>query len=190
MDKLKQEVIKYTTKDFLLNFLDLSIVLMEVFSVDKAYRVSLSHYRKWREEDKKKFDELFRSLKHRGFIKEDNQKQEIELTGKAVGNLRKYCLEIIEVPKQKVWDGKFRIVIFDVPEKRKIGREVLRRKLKELGFEKLQGSVYVHPYPCKKEIDWIRRNYELESYVLYLEVEYLDESEKTIKKFVKSGLVG
>ena len=46
------------------------------------------------------------------------------------------------------WDGKFRVVIFDIPEKNRKVRDVLRRKLKEWGFKYLQKSLWV----SKKDI--------------------------------------
>lgn len=45
----------------------------------------------------------------------------------------------------KPWDGKWRVVVFDIKEKRKKSRESLRYKLLSLGFGKLQESVYVTP---------------------------------------------
>ena len=43
------------------------------------------------------------------------------------------------------WDGKWRVVVFDIPESDKATREFLRRKLVSLGFGKLQKSVYISP---------------------------------------------
>ncbi len=56
---------------------------------------------------------------------------------------------------KKPWDGKLRIVIFDIPEKKKYWREAMRRELSLMQFKQLQRSVYVgkHPLPesfCKE----------------------------------------
>jgi phenylacetic acid degradation operon negative regulatory protein len=50
------------------------------------------------------------------------------------------------------WDGNFMIVVFDIPEKKKIGRQVLRNKLKELGFGMLQESVWISPYHFEEDL--------------------------------------
>src|SRR3990167_2211250 len=63
------------------------------------------------------------------------------------------------------WDKKWRVVIFDIPEKSRMARDALRRKLKELEFRELQKSVFVHPYECKKEIDFIIEFFNLRHYV-------------------------
>ena len=56
------------------------------------------------------------------------------------------------------WDGKWRLIIWDIPEKKKKVRDRLRFKLKYLGFTKLQDSVWFSKKNCTKELkDYIRR---------------------------------
>jgi len=75
----------------------------------------------------------------------------------------------IQIPIR--WDKKWRIVLFDIPEKRKRAREALRDKLKELGFLQFQKSAWVYPYPCKDVIDFIVEVFEIRPYVQYLEID-------------------
>jgi len=73
-----------------------------------------------------------------------NGKPCLELTEKGKKNIKKrFPLFTLN---HKVWDNKWRIVIFDIEEKNKIIRETLRRKLKELGFGQLQKSVWITPH--------------------------------------------
>ena len=51
-----------------------------------------------------------------------------------------------------VWDRKWRIIIFDIPQELHRERIKFRRKLKSMGFFMLQKSVFVFPYPCNEEI--------------------------------------
>lgn len=53
--------------------------------------------------------------------------------------------------KQQRWDGKWRLVIFDVPERIRDRRNLLRKELSTLGFYQLQKSVWVTPYPLPEE---------------------------------------
>lgn len=46
------------------------------------------------------------------------------------------------------WDGKWRLVIWDIPEKRRNTRDLLRYHLKQLGFEKIQNSVWASKKNC------------------------------------------
>lgn len=50
------------------------------------------------------------------------------------------------------WDGKWRIVTFDIPIKKRNLRDNLRRKLKELGFGMLQQSIWVSAHPIEDDI--------------------------------------
>jgi len=74
------------------------------------------------------------------------------------------------IPKKpRRWDGKWRMLIFDIPESRKTHRDVFRRKLIDLGFERIQDSVWRHKYPCQKEIEFLSHLYEIYPYVDMIE---------------------
>ncbi|MEK7617196.1 MAG: hypothetical protein AAB414_04010 [Patescibacteria group bacterium] len=56
------------------------------------------------------------------------------------------------------WDGKWRLVIWDVPEKRRAARDLLRYKLKQLGFKQWQQSVWASKVNCTKLLrDFIKK---------------------------------
>jgi DNA-binding transcriptional regulator PaaX len=61
--------------------------------------------------------------------------------GKSLTEFVKFC-----TGKMK-WDGRWRILIFDIPEKEKYKRDALRRRLNDMGLKQLQQSVWVTPYP-------------------------------------------
>src|SRR3989344_1477014 len=50
------------------------------------------------------------------------------------------------------WDGTFMVVVFDIPEETRRARDDLREKLKELGFGKLQESVWISPYHFEDDL--------------------------------------
>lgn len=74
----------------------------------------------------------------------------------------------------KKWDGRWRIVIFDLPETLKKWREHVRGELKNLGFYPLQESVYITPYPVTGEVDEFLREWNLRKYFRYLTVSEID----------------
>jgi DNA-binding transcriptional regulator PaaX len=76
--------------------------------------------------------------------------------------------------KKENWDGKWRIVMFDIPEKMKSARDALREKLKELGFYELQKSVFVFPFECKNEIDFVIEFFNLRKFVRFALLESID----------------
>ncbi|MEW5907658.1 MAG: hypothetical protein AB1643_00530 [Patescibacteria group bacterium] len=81
-----------------------------------------------------------------------------------------YDFDEIKIKKPSQWDGKWRLVIFDIPERIRKGRDALRDKLKDLDFYELQKSVWVHPYPCEDEINFITEVFDLRSYIRFAEI--------------------
>jgi len=67
------------------------------------------------------------------------------------------------------WDKKWRIVIWDIPEKRRITRDVLRYKLKLLGFQRLQKSVWASKKDCTKILRNFVKQVGIEDWVMVLE---------------------
>ena len=96
------------------------------------------------------------------------------LTNEGKKQILKYDIDKIEIKKQNSWDKLWRLVIFDIPEKERVGRMALAAKLKELGFYPMQKSVFIHPYECKDEIDFITEIFELAPYVRFLRVRDVD----------------
>ena len=86
----------------------------------------------------------------------------------------RYNLDKIAIPVPNKWDGLWRMIIFDVPESHRQGRYALMTKLKNIGFHSLQKSVYIFPYPCKDEIDFIVEFFRLRPYVRYVIVKEID----------------
>lgn len=73
----------------------------------------------------------------------------------------------------KKWDGKWRIVIFDIAEASKVVRENIRYKLKELGFGMLQKSVWLSPHDVIVDFREYVKGKGLEDSVFAFETPYL-----------------
>jgi phenylacetic acid degradation operon negative regulatory protein len=56
-----------------------------------------------------------------------------------------------EVQWGRAWDGRWRLVLFDVPVGQNAQRERLRRYLHDKGFGHLQNSVWIRPHPLTQE---------------------------------------
>lgn len=54
--------------------------------------------------------------------------------------------------RKKKWDGKWRIVIYDIPDEKKWLREQLQSKLKELGFGMIKESTYITPFDVAEDL--------------------------------------
>lgn len=60
------------------------------------------------------------------------------------------------IPEPAFWDGKWRVLIFDITEQRRRTRNQLRRLLGGAGFVRIQDSVWVYPYPCDEFVSLVR----------------------------------
>ncbi|MFA5871376.1 MAG: hypothetical protein WC858_01510 [Parcubacteria group bacterium] len=86
----------------------------------------------------------------------------------------------IRFKKPKRWDGKWRLVLFDIPEKNRLFRDILREHLRTLKFLKLQHSVFVSPYPFEKPIQELVSLYSAGPYVRIVTTTSID-NEATLK---------
>lgn len=105
------------------------------------------------------------------------------LTENGIKVLLRFNYEKIQIKQEKVWDRNFRMIIFDIPEKKKMSRNSLRNKIKEMGFVKFNDSVWVYPYPCQKEIDFIANYWNIGKYVQFALVKDLTNRERLEKHF-------
>lgn len=72
------------------------------------------------------------------------------------------------------WDGKWRIVIWDIPEKRRKVRDLLRHQLKQLGFKMIQRSVWASKKNCTLPLKEYIKKIGIGDWVTVLESDSLD----------------
>ena len=134
----------------------------------------------------KKFNRTVHYLKQRNLIKiKENQKGTfaIELSKSGKKKIIEYDLDKLKINPMKKWDGKWRFIMFDIPNKHKIRSNVLREKLKELEFYQYQKSVWIHPYPIEEEMEFISQIFEVRPFIKLGEISALDNEYKLKKKF-------
>lgn len=108
----------------------------------------------------------------------------VRITKKGKQQLLRYNLDELVIDKPERWDGKWRIVAYDIPKASSRARDALRTTLKRLGFLQLQKSVYLYPYPCGEAVEFIRQLYNVGEHVVLLTVGYL-ESEEAYRQYFK-----
>jgi len=144
---------------------------------------------KWR----KNWDKIDRRLIHNA-IRRLNQKRLIELiqngdklyiqiTKNGKNLIKNFDYDYLILPRPKKWDKKWRLVIFDIPEKKNKERHVFSIKLKDLGFYPLQESNFIYPYDCQDEIDFVCEFLSINRYINYCLVESLGKREGDLRQF-------
>ncbi|MBI5530944.1 MAG: CRISPR-associated endonuclease Cas2 [Candidatus Doudnabacteria bacterium] len=141
-----------------------------------------SWVRRQRSYTKKRYYSSLFDLKERGLITVGKKKNKkfIKLTKK--GQLEALLLKS-QVMVSKEWDGKWRVIIFDIPEGSKEKRAMFRRMLKKMGYKKLQASVYISPYPLNREALVYLNKTGLSEFIRIMRVDDLGYDKDLKKKF-------
>lgn len=179
-------IIKSETKQKILLLLIAGITLGFSRSPKNYFKILEGVAKEWKEIERNKLVRAVREFYNERIVdykeKEDGT-VEIVLTKDGRQKALKYQIDEIKIKKPDKWDGKWRMVIFDIPEKKKKAREALREKLKELGFKELQKSVFIYPFECENEIDFIVEVFEIRPYVRYMVVDSFTNEEQFRLKF-------
>ena len=69
--------------------------------------------------------------------------------------------------REKEWDGKWRMVAYDIPASHAKLRDAVRDVLKRAGFVRLQHSIWIFPHECRDLSEFIRSDRRLEQCVFY-----------------------
>jgi len=124
------------------------------------YKYGIPHLKK------SDLSQALKRLREGGFIEEEKNEEEIIFKLTQKGKDRAILLMDEENGQ---WDGKFRIVIFDIPEKRRAVRILLRRKLLDWGFRKWQRSVWATKKDCTKQLRDYIKSIGIQDWVLVIE---------------------
>lgn len=120
--------------------------------------------------NKYRIERAVRRLEEKGLIarKKTEKGYTFELTKKGERQIDILDKFDFKFKKPKKWDGKWRIVIFDIEEKKRDSRNLLRSTLARIGFMKLQHSVWIYPYDCEDVLTLLKTHFHLGKNVLYI----------------------
>jgi DNA-binding transcriptional regulator PaaX len=85
--------------------------------------------------------------------------------------------------KSRKWDHRYRLVMFDIPEKRKKIRERLRSQMQEVGFLRVQDSAWIYPYDCEEFMALLKADLRIGKDVLYAVVEEIENDTRIREHF-------
>lgn len=187
----QKEIIKLTSAKLLLTLFEtLEMTAKPFFKASSIYRKSINDFDKNNIYDKTEINVRIQYLKRMGFIKTfvEGKEKFVELSPAGFEKLRQLSEEsLINNPDN--WDKKWRVIIFDVPEKYRSARDSLRFKLYFFGFVKIQKSVYVYPFPCTNEIAALSNRLGIGKYVTIMIAEIIQGEENIIDELLQKGLL-
>lgn len=121
-----------------------------------------------------------RNLKDAGFIEQIQSPQNEYARLTKLGRKKIHSLKLNNDTTlvNTSWDGFWRIILLDLPEKRKSERESLRYLLKKAGFVCLKNSAWISPYPFEHLFTNIKKDLELTTEMMIIVTEFIDEETK------------
>lgn len=182
-DSLSQKVfyiIAAVIKDSAIGALKLADMYVNLFGGEDFYNWHhrfnyLSYYKEVRKKVKREWEikKVIRYLAQKKYIKLNKKKRRIYLAEKGFLEFTRFKA----LKEHKKWDGKWRIIIFDVAEEKRNNRDFLRKRLKWLGFKELQKSVWIFPYDIRKDIEELMAisKYNYRGDIRFLTAEKIEE---------------
>ncbi|MBU4057641.1 hypothetical protein KJ828_01635 [Patescibacteria group bacterium] len=137
----------------------------------------------WKE--KEKIRRVIDRLKYKKYVKiyKKDGYDIIEITENGRKEVLKYKIDEIKIKEQKRWDRIWRVIMFDIPEKKKTARDGLTLKLIKMGCAPIQKSVFVTPYECEKEIKFIGEYFEVSKHIIFLETRKINNEDSLKNEF-------
>lgn len=159
-------------------FLQTGLVLGFTRSPKAYFKILKGVAKEWRDIEKRALKRAIDNLyKSKMVDMKYNKKKDavtIILTDKGKKKALTFNLSEIQIKKPQKWDWKWRIVLFDISEPYKKQRDAFRCLLKRLGFFEYQKSVFVHPFDCKDEIDYVVEFWGIRKFVRFVVADSLD----------------
>ena len=163
-----------------------SLVAATLVAPNLVQVLGKSYLKKFGKNDRDR--EVRRLLRHMKRLEtitiEEDGGYKIRITDKGKARFRKVQFDNLTIPAQSKWDGKWRLVIFDVPEKYGASRRALTEKLQIMGFKMLQKSVWVHPFPCSAEVEVVKNVYSsISPYLVLVESDNIETHNDLVRRF-------
>lgn len=135
--------------------------------------------------DRYRVNQAVRGLEKKKWVRiyQKGGKDIVEITEAGKKRVLEYNLDEMKLKIPKKWDGWWRIVMFDIPETKKRARGAISIKIKELGLYPIQKSVFVSPYPCKDEIDFIGEFFNARNHIIYIRAKEIEGVRKLKNHF-------
>lgn len=159
----------------------LTVGLAVMPGMGRVVKELLDLYQKANRKQKFKIRKTFADLRKARLIDEielPDGSTRLVLSEKGNKQILKFNFEDLRMPKSGKWDGKWRFVIFDLPERYKRERDLFRYKLKTMGFYQVNRSVWLNAHPCKREIDFVSEYLRISAYVRVIEALDFDGREE------------
>lgn len=120
--------------------------------------------------DRLERQKLVETFKENGF-------QVVKITENGKKRVLKCALDELAVEKPKNWNGTWWLISYDLPQNLINQREILRDHLRAWGFYPLHESVYLHAYPCFRQVEFLREYLGIGQYLRIFKVSRIENDQ-------------
>jgi len=113
---------------------------------------------------------------------EEDGTQVVKITNAGKRKILKFAIEELKIEKPKIWDYTWRMVSYDIPKNQENVRKVFREYLKAWRFYPFHESLFLHAYPCEKQVEFLREYLGIGEHVRILHVSKI-ENDKLFREF-------
>lgn len=174
----------------ILNLIGSGVLSLTEFSPSNIIRLAkpfiqdLEAYESWKRFNIPYLKRTIRRLEKQKVVEisEEKGKQIIKITDKGRIKILKNAIDDLKIERPSFWDRKWWLVSYDLPEDMSNLRDGIRRYLLYLGFFPFHKSVYLHAYPCRKEIEFLREYFGIGEYMKIFKIEWI-ENDRALKEF-------
>lgn len=134
----------------------------------------------WKSFNKRRFRQNIYHFQKQKYVEIETKGEDkiVKITVNGLKKVLAYKINAMKIHEPEKWDGKWRIVIFDIKDEYRLHRDKFRNQIKSLGLYRLQKSVYVYPFPCFDQIEFIRQIFGVGIAVKYIIAEKVEDDEK------------
>ena len=111
-------------------------------------------------------------LRNKGLLEFENGQYSMTKGGTKI--FKDWEMSNYTIKRPRKWDGKWRVMVFDIPEKKRTARTRVREILTAAGFQRLQDSVWVFPYDCEDVIGLMKTDLGVGKHLLYMIVDQIE----------------
>lgn len=181
---------KYASAKMVLAFVGAGIFLVASIAIPnlplalKPFLAREDDYEAWKRFNIPYLKRTIRRLEKQKLVDigEEDGMQTVKITNHGKRKILKFAIDELKIEKPKIWDGRWRMISYDIPKNQENVRKVFREYLRAWRFYPFHESLFLHAYPCEKQVDFLREYLGIGEYVRIVHV-YKIENDRLFREF-------
>lgn len=160
-------------------FLTASVMMPNLPLALKPFLSNQEEYEVWKRFNIPYLKRTLKRLEKQKLVElgEEEGKQVVGITERGKKRILKFAIDELAVERPRFWDGKWRLISYDIPGKLRRVRNIFREYLRAWGFYPLHESAFLHAYPCEKQVEFLRGYLGIGEYVRIFQVSRIENDE-------------